>query len=114
MGNGTRLRTSVHGDEFACGAQQESPKGGAVPTRCLAVRHADALQQITNYSKYCNMQLMTYTYAFFDLCHWKIWKSIKQLSKLEDTGNPMNPHGLLIAYAEAMVKPVVSEPWPFK
>ena len=28
MGNGTRLRTSVHGDEFACGAQQESPKGG--------------------------------------------------------------------------------------
>ena len=26
-----------------------------------------------------------------------------------DTGNPMNPHGLLIAYAEAMVKPVVSD-----
>lgn len=29
----------------------------------------------------------------------------------KDTGNPMNPHGLLIAYAEAMVKPVVSEAW---
>ncbi|CAK9043335.1 unnamed protein product [Durusdinium trenchii] len=26
-----------------------------------------------------------------------------------DNGNPMNPHGLLIAYAEAMVKPVVSD-----
>ena len=67
MGNGTRLRTSVHGDEFACGAQQESPKGGAVPTRCLAVRHATlpGLGRLaTDYKLFKVLQHATYDLCF--------------------------------------------------
>ena len=50
--------------------------------------------------------------SFLETAHSDVVSSLRGViapARFKDNGNPMNPHGLLIAYAEAMVKPVVSE-----
>ncbi len=111
---GLRKWRGLHGYEFASGAWRFEAQGGSLPiwpgdTRCI--RTLRSFKQ----SPYCDKKLFFGVFFFWFflggswwnqgiIFEWPWWLWTRATWFIQD--NTMNPHGLLIAYAESTVKPV--------